>query len=325
MSRLGESCPACHHRWLADGAAPRIDYAAQRLRNSPESAAHRRKIDDRMATIQPLLRPGMSILEVGCAEGSLGAAIKRAATVRYTGIEPSSDAGSAAMVLDQVLPDSRLLGGSRFDLLLCFHVVEHLADVGAELASWRELLSPDATLVLEVPNRAGHPWLSQDPNPEHLHQFSAASLAALIQRSGFELRTLDRARWESALYADCLRATATPAMDAASRDELLRAQFRRHLPNPFLAWGIGGDFRAYVEPWLDKLPVAGLVDGSPRHHGTRIGRFLVEAYDAACHSGLPILICSLRYRASIQADIERLGIDASRVVGLDDIFGPATR
>ena len=324
VSRLGEFCPACDHRWQAIGSGARIDYAVQASRNEPATAAHRRKLDDRLCTILPLLRPGLRILEIGCAEGSLGAAIKQAVPVSYTGIEPSTDGGIAASVLDRVLPQRGMLGDAQFDLLLCFHVLEHIADVGAEVGAWRDLLAPRATMVVEVPHRAGHRLLSRDPNPEHLHQFSAASLAALMQRSGFELRTLDVAHWESAAYSDSLRITATPALDAGPRRALLLERCRALLPGPFLAWGIGGDFRAYVEPLLDELPVAGLIDGSVQRQGTRIGRFLVESHDPGRHSGLPVLICSLRFRAAIQADIAGLGIAAERVVGLDDILGSAT-
>ena len=319
-SRLDGACPACDHRWQADTSAPRVDYASQRYRNEPASASHQRKIDDRMATLLPLLRPGMRILEIGCAEASLGATIKRTLPVSYTGIEPSTDGRLAASVLDRVLPTTTLLGSEQFDLLLCFHVVEHMADISAEIASWRQLMAPGATLVLEVPHRAGHPWLSQDPNPEHLHQFSAASVAALLQRSGFELRSLDASHWESALYPDSLRARARLAIDPARQRALLLERFHALLPGPFLAWGIGGDFRGHVEPLLETLPVAALIDGSRHIRGTRIGRFQVEAYDPGRHSGLPVLICSLRYRASIQSDIERLGISAGQVVGLDEIF-----
>lgn len=322
--RLDRFCPACDHRWQADSTAPRVDYASQQHRNEPASASHLRKIGDRVAALQPLLQPGMRILEIGCAEGSLGASIKHALPVSYTGIEPSTDGRLAASVLDRVLPTTAMLGGEQFDLLLCFHVVEHMADISAEVVSWRKLLAPHATIVLEVPYRAGHPWLSLDPNPEHLHQFSAASVAALLQRSGFELRALDASHWESALYSDSLRVRARLAIDPAQRRASLLERFHRLLPGPFLAWGMGGDFRGHVEPLLDELPVAALIDGSRHLHGTRIGRFQVESYDPGRHSGLPVLICSLRFRASIESDIKSLGIPAGQVIGLDEIFDTST-
>lgn len=316
------TCPICGHRWFADGAASNIDYATQHHRNTPVSEAHKRKIADRMATLLPLLRPGMNVLEIGCAEGSLGTAVKQAIPVSYTGIEPSGDATVASSVLDRVVGNSRLLGSAQFDLLLCFHVVEHIANIGDEIASWRKLLAPGATLVLEVPNRAGHPLLSKDPNIEHLHQFNTASLVTLMHRSRFEVRALSTNHWESAVYSDCLRVTATPAIEPRLQFEACVRRFRSLLPEPFVAWGIGGDFRGYVEPWLDELPIVGLIDSSPQRHGKRVGRFQIEAYDPARHSGMPVLICSLRFRASIESDIERLGANPRHVVGLDDIFAP---
>lgn len=277
-----------------------------------------------MADIARLLRPAMRVLEIGCAEGSLGAAIRQSIPVHYTGIELSDDAALASRVLDRVVnAPAATLTGESFDLLLSFHVLEHIEDIATEMRHWRRLLDDNGTLILEVPNRAGHRLLGLDPNPEHLHHFTAASVAALLGHVDFEIDRIEAGHWESSVYSDSLRVFARPALTRDQRRTLLLQRFRNHLPGQFAAWGIGGDFRAYVEPLLDSLPVASLIDSAAQRHGQRHGPLSVEAYDEHRHGALPILVCSVRYRDDILRDLARLGIPSSRIVSLDDIFGPA--
>jgi SAM-dependent methyltransferase len=277
-----------------------------------------------MADIAPLLRPGLRVLEVGCAEGSLGAAIKHSTALHYTGIELSGDADTAAQVLDRVVraPTAAIVN-EKFDLLLSFHVLEHVADITTELRHWRSLLADDGRLIVEVPNKAGHHLLDRDPNPEHLHQFTAASVAALLIHANFDTDRIESGHWESSVYSDSLRVVARPALTANQREALLLQRFRTHLPETFAAWGIGGDFRAYVEPLLDSLPVAALIDGAEQRQGERYGPLTVMTYDEQRHGNLPILVCSVRYREDILRDLAMLGVSPSRIVCLDDIFGTA--
>lgn len=264
----------------------------------------------------------MSILEIGCAEGSLGQLVRGAAAVIYTGIELSADAENAARLLNRVIrsPATSIVGES-FDLLLSFHVLEHIEDIAGELAIWRRLLAEDGSLLLEVPNKAGHRLLSHDPNLEHIHQFTPASLTALLQHSGFEVGRLETGHWESSVYSDSLRVLARPALNEMQRRAQLLQRFLVLLPEPIAVWGIGGDFRGYVEPLLDSLPVAALIDNAPQRKGERHGRLAVEAYDPIRHGNLPVLVCSVRYREEILRDLAMLGIPSSRIVSLDDVFG----
>lgn len=277
-----------------------------------------------MTDIAPLLRPAMRVLEVGCAEGSLGAAIRQSTPVHYTGIELSGDASLAAVVLDRVFTTpAATLTDEKFGLLLSFHVLEHVDDIATEIRHWRRLLDDEGTLILEVPNQAGHRLLDLDPNPEHLHHFTVSSIAALLSHGGLEIDRIGAGHWESSVYSDSLRVAARPALTGDQRHALLLQRFRNHLPGEFAAWGIGGDFRAYVEPLLDSLPVAALIDSAAQRQGQRHGRLSVEAYDEQKHGALPILVCSVRYRDNILLDLEKRGIPSSRIVSLDDVFGPA--
>lgn len=320
--RLPEACPGCGHRWQCPAEVAPPDYRTQQYRNNTASPEHREKLSDRLLDIRPLLKPGMSILEIGCAEGSLGQLVRGIAAVIYTGIELSADAENAARVLNRVIQSpAASIVGEKFDLLLSFHVLEHIGDIAGELAHWRRLLAEEGNLLLEVPNKAGHHLLSMDPNLEHIHQFTPVSLTALLHHSGFDVERLATGHWESSVYSDSLRVLARPALNDAQRRVQLLQRFLALLPEPFAAWGIGGDFHGYVEPLLDSLPVTALIDNAAQRHGERHGHLIIEAYDPQRHGNLHILVCSVRYREEILRDIAALGVAPSRIVTLDEIFG----
>ncbi len=248
--------------------------------------------------------------------------VRQSVAVDYTGIELSEDAATASNVLTRVArAPAKTMADETFDLLLSFHVLEHVQDIAGELGHWRRLLADDGNLLIEVPNQAGHRLLSRDPNPEHIHQFTPASLTALLHHSGFEVEHLEAGHWESSVYSDSLRILAHPALNNAQKRTLLLQRFLARLPKPFAAWGIGGDFRGYVEPLLDSLPVTALIDNAVQRHGERHSHLVIEAYDPQRHGSLPVLVCSVRHREEILRDLAVLGIPPSRIVTLDDIFG----
>jgi SAM-dependent methyltransferase len=315
-------CAACGHRWCDAAAIPPIDYSKLHGRNPTEGASRARKLHDRMADISPLLRSGLRVLEIGCAEGSLGLMVRQSVAVEYAGIELSEDAATASKVLTRVTrAPAKAMTGETFDLLLSFHVLEHIQDIAGELSNWRRLLADNGNLLVEVPNQAGHRLLSRDPNPEHTHQFTPASLTALLHHSGFEVERLETGHWESSVYSDSLRVLARRALTDTQRRALLLQRFMDRLPKPFAAWGIGGDFHGYVKPLLDSIPVTALIDNAVLRHGERHGHLAIEAYDPQRHGSLPILVCSVRYREEILRDMAALGIAPSRIVTLDEIFG----
>jgi methyltransferase family protein len=101
-----------------------------------------------------------SVLELGCANGHLGAACKRRSALRWTGVDQSAAAlAAAATRLDAVVsmdldsPDAARLGGN-YDLVVCGDVLEHLRDPAACLRVAHTVSAPGARLVCCVPNMA---------------------------------------------------------------------------------------------------------------------------------------------------------------------------
>lgn len=313
-------CPACAHRWRED-RLPAGHYRDSRLRTPPGAAAER-KYGERLAAVAPLLAGCRRVIEIGCADGAFGARVKAAAPLFYCGVEISGDAAAAAGRLDRVLPASAdAAAAGPFDLLLAFHVLEHLADPAAELAGWRALLAADARLLVEVPNGGGHPLHADDRHPEHLHRYTPASLAALLAHAGFAPLAMSSGHFESARYADSLRMLARIAPDAAAQRAALLARFCRLLPGRFVVCGLGGDFRNDVLPLLAELPVAALCDSDPERHGETLAGHAVAAYDAAALRSLPVLIASSRHAAGIRAGLVAQGVPAASIVDLDRIHG----
>jgi SAM-dependent methyltransferase len=81
-----------------------------------------------------------------------------------------------------------------FDLIIMFHVLEHLADPLTMLRECAARLTPAGRVVLAVPNAeswqarfAGVVWPHLDP-PRHLIHFSPESLESALQKAGMRTR-----------------------------------------------------------------------------------------------------------------------------------------
>jgi SAM-dependent methyltransferase len=314
-------CAHCGHGWVPTGPAA-VDYSVLSQRAMGDDAQRARRVAERLAFIGPV-PDGARVLEVGCAEGDLGAALRAAVPgVHLEGIEPSGDATLAASRFD-VLHRQRLedvaFVEARFDRVLAFHVLEHLTDPVAALRRLAGLLPAGGMLVVEVPRRSGHPRVPDDRNREHLHFFCAASLCAMLQRAGLDALRLESGGYESPLYPDSLRVLATRQPGRAALAAALRERLARLLAADAAIWGTGGDFENYVRPYLPAdLPVR-LLDSSRAAQGRSIDGRLVEAPSRA--SGLrTVLVASCRYEAAIREAMRDTAFRDARAVGLAELL-----
>lgn len=98
------------------------------------------------------------VLELGCASGVFGGALKHRQSTEVWGVEPDAEAArSAAARLDRVLHgrlEARLgeLPTRHFDCVVCNDVLEHLDDPDATLRALIRVMAPNAVLVGSVPN-----------------------------------------------------------------------------------------------------------------------------------------------------------------------------
>jgi 2-polyprenyl-3-methyl-5-hydroxy-6-metoxy-1,4-benzoquinol methylase len=101
------------------------------------------------------------VLDIGCAAGAFGAALKARQPCRVVGIELNSALGrTAAQRLDQVLHASiedlpETTFGVEFDCIICGDVLEHLRDPWATVAKLTSWLVPKGRIIATLPN-VGH-------------------------------------------------------------------------------------------------------------------------------------------------------------------------
>lgn len=142
--------------------------------------------------------PGGRVLDIGCGRGTL---LMRLATRGFEvhGLEVSPAAVEGADPRAQIRIASDLAEaaypGDYFDLIILWHVFEHLGDPSGTLREVHRILRPGGDVVIAVPNFAswqarwsGPAWFHLDP-PRHLYHFPAAALQSLLTRSGFQCRS----------------------------------------------------------------------------------------------------------------------------------------
>ena len=151
------------------------------------------------------------VLDLGCATGATGAALKDRQPAHVTGIEIEPEyAAEAERVLDRVIvadvarpPE---LDGP-FDALIAADILEHLVDPWSVLRAYARLLAPGATAVVSLPNVAHwstfwHLLRGTWPRkPEgifdatHLRWFTLRDARALLTQAGLRPHTVVRRRW----------------------------------------------------------------------------------------------------------------------------------
>jgi SAM-dependent methyltransferase len=129
------------------------------------------------------LAAGRTVLDAGCGVGYGSAMLARAGAGEVVGLDLSAKAIDAAREAAPanasfVAGDVHALpfAAGRFDLVVCFEVIEHVEaqdDVIAELA---RVLAPGGVLAISSPNRDVYPA----GNPYHLHEYVPEELRSAL-------------------------------------------------------------------------------------------------------------------------------------------------
>jgi 2-polyprenyl-3-methyl-5-hydroxy-6-metoxy-1,4-benzoquinol methylase len=151
------------------------------------------------------------VLDLGCATGATGAALKRRQDAHVTGIElEPAYADEARQSLDEVIQGDVATpppGLGSFDTLIAADILEHLPDPWTALTAYTGHLEPGATVIVSLPN-VGH-WsvyaaLARGRWPRkpegifdatHLRWFTRKDALALLTQAGLEPHTVVRRRW----------------------------------------------------------------------------------------------------------------------------------
>lgn len=127
---------------------------------------------------------GRRVLDAGCGEG-FGTATLSPLAAELVGVDYSADAvaecrrlwsGAARPNLRFEQVDLTRPGDfrERFDVVVCFQVLEHIRDSTPFLRALAERLAPGGLLLLTTPNRLR----SASENPYHVREYTAAELAS---------------------------------------------------------------------------------------------------------------------------------------------------
>jgi SAM-dependent methyltransferase len=148
------------------------------------------------------------LLEIGCSYGGFLAEAKRDGW-QVTGIELSEDAACCAReqhglrVLSGDLRSSLGELGDLYDVVVLFHVIEHVPDPIQFLRDCRKILRPGGALVLKTPNASslvarlcGSFWQWVSP-PAHLFLYCPRTLEFLLKKTGYRPSTFRSAQGDA--------------------------------------------------------------------------------------------------------------------------------
>ena len=161
--------------------------------------------DRRAAKIERRLR-GRRVLDVGCGDGALLAAMRRRGWEAW-GVETSRAGAERARqrpglnIRDESLTDCGLPEGY-FDVVTLWHSLEHIDDPVAYMCEVRRILSPAGLVFIAVPNVESLEcrlfrgnWFHLEL-PRHQYHFSPQTLTHLLERCGLSLRQTSHFSWE---------------------------------------------------------------------------------------------------------------------------------
>jgi 2-polyprenyl-3-methyl-5-hydroxy-6-metoxy-1,4-benzoquinol methylase len=155
-----------------------------------------------------LLARGRRVLDAGCGTGYGSALLAEAGASEVIGMDRASavlDSARPAMPGVVVLEEGDVTALSyesdRFDLVVCFEVIEHLDDPGRALDEFRRVLSPKGVLAVSSPNRDVYP----PGNPHHVHEYTPAELEQELSKRFACVRLERQHTWITSGVLDDIR------------------------------------------------------------------------------------------------------------------------
>lgn len=135
------------------------------------------------------------ILDVGCGTGAfLETCLK--GNWQVEGMEPDEDARTITRekLKSVIQPNLESLSDTLpFNVITLWHVLEHVPNLNEVIPQLYNLLKPEGTLLIAVPNSDSYDaqffkeyWAAYDV-PRHLHHFTPSTIEPLFKKHGFKL------------------------------------------------------------------------------------------------------------------------------------------
>ena len=244
------SCNRCGMSRLHPRPAdPGLHYPRQYWLHNGTAGSYRRLVlRHHLRFVFQALGTGRRVLDAGSGGGLLAAMLsEKGVQAVALDISPAAAAlaareGGLAVAADFAAAP---FAPASWDLIALFHVLEHVPDPRAHLATAHRLLAKDARLVVAVPafdslqrRFFGTRWNGLDI-PRHLHHFRESDLRVLLAQSGFRVLRITRFSWRDSPAG--LATSLFPSLDPMSR------LARKLRPNP-AALGLYAALTALAAP-----------------------------------------------------------------------------
>jgi ubiquinone/menaquinone biosynthesis C-methylase UbiE len=244
-----------------------------------------RTAENSAAYLLPHLRPGMSLLDIGCGPGTITADLAAlVAPGQVVGVDAASEvvAQAEAYATEGDLTNLRFevgdlfalqYGAASFDVVHAHQVLQHLTDPEAALVELRRVLRPGGVLAVRDSDYGAFTWAPADPRLERWRQLYLAvtqrnghdarigpSLLGLARAAGFEevhvsstcwtFADPESRRWWGGLWADRIRLSRFA--EQALAYQLSDVEELELLAQAFVDWAASPD-GVFVTPHVEIL------------------------------------------------------------------------
>jgi SAM-dependent methyltransferase len=146
--------------------------------------------------ISPFLSEGLSIVDVGCAQGGMLKMLKDKGFLHLHGMD-LSDTSLSTLKKQGITPWCNSICdihniSQKFDFVILSHILEHVYNLKVAVCNVQKILNDDGYAYIEVPNAGKYfEYYSEAPfhffNIEHINHFDINSLANLFEPHGFRI------------------------------------------------------------------------------------------------------------------------------------------
>ena len=190
-------------KFMANRAGQDMDWTG------PEQhvASNQREVRRRMPFLLRHIRPGSSVLEIGCSSGFMLMAL-RDQRLSVAGIDPSGGfidfVRSNGIECFHSSDELRQARGQEWDTIIHYYVFEHVREPVDFIQEYMAMLAPGGSMIFEVPS-ATDPLIALYKVPEferfywsvaHHWYFTRGSLARVLERTGYRFELFPEQRYD---------------------------------------------------------------------------------------------------------------------------------
>jgi SAM-dependent methyltransferase len=193
-----------------------------------------------------------TVLEIGCANGELLYYLNKKFGCEVMGLEPSSiycRYGRGVLQIPMTRGGLETFSGGPYDVIMSFHVFEHLDDPVEAFRKTRALLSDEGYFLMAVPSVFNPTFSIRDMFSSHNFMFSSMTIRNIIRQTDFEI--IDCMENNELLYI--LKKSATNTRDIMSDYPRIKRSLDISCQEykTFVA-GVSSRLSAYIDEWRQK-------------------------------------------------------------------------